>query len=495
MEEWSKRTGVPGRCGIAVDVVLRSGFWHTGRMKRERIKDILADSQAGKAVTVAGWLRTRRDAKGGFSFLELNDGSCLRNLQVIAPDSLPNGQDAIAKLHPGASLRVQGRLVASPGKGQDVELHAEGLHVYGLSDPAAYPLGKQRVSFERLRELAHLRHRTHTFGAVARLRNRLSMAVHAFFQQRGFLYVHTPIITASDCEGAGEMFRVTTLDLNALPHTEAGRVDEHTDFFGRRTGLTVSGQLEGECCACALSDIYTFGPTFRAENSNTRRHLAEFWMIEPEMAFAGLSEDADLAEAFLRHLVQATLGLDGADLDFFRKRIDPDIVDTLTALADARFARMTYDEAIALLAKSGQPFAFPVKWGIDLQSEHERWLTETHCGGPVTVTDYPRSIKAFYMRLNDDGRTVAAMDVLLPKVGEIIGGSQREDRLDVLEARMREAGLDPEVYWWYLDLRRFGTVPHAGFGLGFERIVQFCSGLQNIRDVIPFPRTPKNAEF
>jgi asparaginyl-tRNA synthetase len=464
-------------------------------MERQRIHDILHQGKPGQAATVAGWIRTRRDAKGGFSFLELNDGSGLDNLQVVAEETLPNYRDEILRLHPGASAMIRGELVASPGKEQAVELRAAEVRVFGLSDPTSYPLGKQRVSFERLRELAHLRPRTNTFGAIARLRNALAMAAHEFFQARNFLYVHTPIITGSDCEGAGEMFRVTTLDLERPPRNDQGKIDEHADFFGRRTGLTVSGQLEGECYACALGSIYTFGPTFRAENSNTRRHLAEFWMIEPEMAFADLDDDAALAEDFLRHLFRAALERCADDLDYFRQRIDADVLKTLETLATSAFTRISYSEAIACLQASNEHFEFPVKWGMDLQSEHERWLTEKHCRGPVTVVDYPKEIKAFYMRLNDDDRTVAAMDVLLPKVGEIIGGSQREDRTDLLESRMRSAGLDPDAYAWYGDLRRYGSVPHAGFGLGFERIVQFCSGMQNIRDVIPFPRTPNNAEF
>jgi asparaginyl-tRNA synthetase len=460
-----------------------------------RIRDLLRDGRPGQAATAAGWIRTRRDAKGGFSFLEVNDGSCVDNLQVLADESLPNYRGEILLLHPGASVVACGELVASPGAKQAVELRATEVRVCGLSDPTCYPLGKQRVSFERLREVAHLRPRTATFGAVARLRNLLAMAVHEFFQARDFLLVHTPVITANDCEGAGEMFRVTTLPVGNPPRLPDGQVDEQADFFGCRTGLTVSGQLEGEAYACALGRIYTFGPTFRAENSNTRRHLAEFWMIEPEMAFADLADDADLAEDFLRHLFRAVLERGGEDLDFFRKRIDPELATTLEALAAAPFVRMSYTEAVEALARSGAPFEYPVKWGMDLQSEHERWLTETHCRAPVTVTDYPQEIKAFYMRRNDDGRTVAAMDVLLPRVGEIIGGSQREDRLDLLQERMRAAGISPDALAWYGDLRRFGSVPHAGFGLGFERIVQFCSGMQNIRDAIPFPRTPGHAEF
>jgi asparaginyl-tRNA synthetase len=452
-------------------------------------------SPTDQDIVLAGWVRTRRDSKGGFSFLELNDGSCLANIQVVADSELPNYAAEIQHLFPGASVRVTGTLVASPGQGQSVEVKAGEVRVLGFCDPTEYPIGKQRVSFERLRELAHLRPRTNTFGAVARVRNRLAWATHEFFQQRGFLYVHTPIITASDCEGAGEMFHVTTLDVANPPRDDRGEVDYKADFFGSAANLTVSGQLEGETYACALGDVYTFGPTFRAENSNTRRHLAEFWMIEPEMAFADLSDDADLAEAYLRHLFQDVLANCDEDLAFFNARIEKGLLETLETLADSQFARITYDEAIGILEKADTTFEFPVSWGIDLQSEHERYLTEQVFHGPVTVQNYPKEIKAFYMRLNDDDRTVAAMDVLLPKVGEIIGGSQREERADVLTARIEATGMPLENYWWYRDLRRFGTVPHAGFGLGFERMVQFCTGMQNIRDVIPFPRTPGNAEF
>ena len=464
-------------------------------MHRELINDVLT-GEVDREVTVAGWVRTRRDSKGGFSFIELNDGSCFANLQIVADQALPNYESEITQLHPGGSVRVVGQAVASQGKGQAVEIKATVVEQLGGCDPTQYPLGKQRVSFERLRELAHLRPRTNTFGAIARLRNELSRATHEFFQQRSFLYIHTPIITASDCEGAGEMFQVTTLPLECPPKEETSqRVDYGQDFFGRRTSLTVSGQLEGESYACALGRIYTFGPTFRAENSNTRRHLAEFWMIEPEMAFADLNDDADLAEDYLRHLFRCVLDNCADDLAFFNQRIDKGLTDRLTKLADSTFARITYEEAVRCLEAADVEFEFPVRWGVDLQSEHERYLTEKVFDGPVTVTDYPRDIKAFYMRLNDDERTVAAMDVLLPHVGEIIGGSQREDRFDLLESRIRDSGLDPADYWWYGDLRRFGSVPHAGFGLGFERMVQFCSGMQNIRDVIPFPRTPRNAEF
>jgi asparaginyl-tRNA synthetase len=460
-------------------------------MKRTKVAELLRGEGLGADVKVAGWVRTRRDSKGGFSFLELNDGSCLANLQVIAPASLPNYEGEVVKLHPGASVAVEGALVASEGGGQAVELKARAIRVLGFSEPVSYPLGKQKINFDRLRELPHLRARTNSFGAVARVRHTLAIEVHRFFHDRGFLYVHTPIITASDCEGAGAMFQVTTLDPHALPRKPDGSVDYGQDFFGRRAALTVSGQLEGETYACALGDIYTFGPTFRAENSNTRRHLSEFWMIEPEMAFADLLDDAELAEAFLRHLFQAALRHCGADLRFFDQRVLPGVLARLERLAEAPFGRVTYTEAIRLLESSGKTFEFAPFWGMDMQSEHERYLAEEVFKGPVVVTDYPEKIKAFYMRRNYDGKTVAAMDVLLPEVGEIIGGSQREERLDVLEASMRKVGLNPEDYGQYLDLRRYGSVPHAGFGLGFERLVQFCTGMHNIRDVIPYPRAPR----
>jgi asparaginyl-tRNA synthetase len=464
-------------------------------MRRELIKNILSDGKIGKPAKVAGWVRTRRDSKGGFSFIELNDGSCFKNLQVFADSSLTNYADDVEKLFPGASVAVEGELVESPGKGQRVELRAEKIEVFGFCDPLKYPLGKQRVSFERLREIAHLRPRSNSFGAVARVRNILAEAVHEFFRRRDFIWVHTPIITASDCEGAGEMFQVTTLPLEAVPLDEAGNVDYDHDFFARKAHLTVSGQLNGETYACALGNIYTFGPTFRAENSNTRRHLAEFWMIEPEMAFADLDDDAELAEDFLRFLFKAVLERGIEDLEFFDARIEKGLTAKLAELAEADFARVTYTEAVAKLAESGDEFEFPVKWGMDLQSEHERWLTEKFFKGPVVVTNYPSSIKPFYMKLDEGGETVAAMDVLLPNVGEIIGGSQREDSLERLDARLAESGMSPENYWWYRELREFGSVPHAGFGLGFERIVQFCTGMSNIRDVIPFPRTPRGADF
>ena len=463
-------------------------------MKREFIKTVLNSNELDREVTIAGWVRTRRDSKGGFSFIELNDGSCFGNIQIIADSNLPNYADEIQHLFPGASIRAKGKIVKSQGKGQSKEIQATEIHVFGNCEPTEYPLQKQRISFERLRELAHLRGRTNTFGAIARLRNELSIATHKFFQEQGFYYLHTPIITTNDCEGAGEMFAVSTLDNENLPK-ENGKTDYSKDFFGKRAGLTVSGQLEAEAYACALGNVYTFGPTFRAENSNTRRHLAEFWMVEPEMAFADLADDAQLAQNYIQYLFRHVLEKCGDDLNFFNSRIDKTLLERLTTLADSSFETITYTEAINILTKSDHKFEFPVKWGIDLQSEHERYLTEQAFKTPVTVIDYPKEIKAFYMRINDDNKTVAAMDVLLPQVGELIGGSQREDRLDILENRIREINLDPKDYWWYCDLRRFGSVPHAGFGLGFERMVQFCSGMQNIRDVIPFPRTPNNAEF
>ncbi len=461
------------------------------RMRRKRIKEIFAGWEAGQRVMVAGWVRTRRDSKAGFSFVEVNDGSCMSNLQVIAPQTLANYTAEILNLHPGASVMIEGVLEQSEGSGQAVELKAANIKVFGYAEPLEYPLGKQRISFERLRELPHLRARTNSFGAVARVRHTLALAVHRFFDERGFLYVHTPIITANDCEGAGEMFQVTTLELNDPPRLPDGSVDYAEDFFGKRAYLTVSGQLEGEAYACALGDIYTFGPTFRAENSNTRRHLAEFWMIEPEMAFTDLDGDADLACEFLQYLFHSVLDERMPEIGFFDKRVLPGVAARLERLAEASFVRISYTEAVALLEKSGKAFEFAPHWGMDLQSEHERYLTEEVFQGPVVVTAYPAAIKAFYMRRNDDGKTVAAMDVLLPEVGEIIGGSQREDRPEVLEASMRAAGIDPAAYRQYLDLRRFGGVPHAGFGLGFERMVQFCTGMHNIRDVIPYPRAPR----
>ncbi len=464
-------------------------------MKRELIKNILRKQETGCETTVCGWVRTRRDSKGGFSFIELNDGSCFGNLQIVADAALPNYETEIEELFPGSAVMVKGKVVESPGSGQNVELKAEEITVFGFCEPNDYPLQKQRISFERLREVAHLRCRTNTFGAVMRIRNYLAKATHDFFQDRDFYYLHTPVITANDCEGAGEMFQVTGLEIGNPPRDDKGAVDYGQDFFARKTHLTVSGQLEGETYACGLGKIYTFGPTFRAENSNTRRHLAEFWMIEPEMAFADLDDDAELAGEYLRYLCSGALENCGEDLEFFNKRIDQSLLETLKGVAEKPFRKITYTEAVDILTQAKADFEYPVEWGVALQAEHERYLTEQVFNSPVTVTDYPKAIKAFYMRVNDDGKTVAAMDVLLPKVGEIIGGSQREERLDILEKRFAECGLDAETYWWYLDLRRFGSAPHAGFGLGFERIVQFCTGMHNIRDVIPYPRTPHNAEF
>lgn len=464
-------------------------------MTRELIKHVLRRTDYGATVTVAGWIRTRRDSKGGFSFLELNDGSALSSLQVIAEDALPNYHTEVARLNTGAAIGVVGTLVESPGAGQRVEVNASEITVYGFADPEDYPLQKKRISFERLREIAHLRPRTNTFGAVARVRNALAYATHRFYQERGFLYLHAPMITASDAEGAGDMFRVTTFDPGTVPRGDNGGVDYSRDFFARPTFLTVSGQLAAEAYALAVDRVYTFGPTFRAENSNTRRHLAEFWMIEPEMAFADLNDNADLAEDYIKYLLRYVLEHSEEDLEFLDEWIQEGLTGRLASIVERDFERITYTQAIDVLQQAEADFEFPVVWGSDLQSEHERYLTEVALERPVTVTDYPAEIKAFYMRRNDDDRTVAAMDVLLPGIGEIIGGSQREERLDALVDSIARHGLDPDAYWWYLDLRRFGSAPHAGFGLGFARMVAFTTGMQNVRDVIPFPRTPRNAEF
>jgi asparaginyl-tRNA synthetase len=463
-------------------------------MKKISIAEARTGDAIGQEVVLQGWVRTRRDSKAGFSFLELNDGSCFGNLQVVADKDLENYEDEIRRLSAGCSVSVEGRVRESPGKGQATEVQALRVIVHGWADPEEYPLQKKRHSFEKLREWAHLRPRTNTFGAVARVRNAISNAIHRFFQEAGFLYLNTPIITASDCEGAGELFRVTTLKLEELPK-QAGQIDYSLDFFDRPSYLTVSGQLEAEIYATALGKVYTFGPTFRAENSNTSRHLAEFWMVEPEMAFYELTDNMDLAEQFLKRIFRDVLEQCDEDLQFFNQRIDKTVLATLEAMADAQFERLSYSEAVKLLEESGESFEFPIGWGQDLQSEHERYLTEKKLQKPVILFDYPSSIKPFYMRVNDDERTVRAMDVLVPKVGEIVGGSQREERLDVLERRMVDQDLNPADYWWYLDLRRYGTVPHSGFGLGLERLVQFVTGMANIRDVIPFPRTPGNAEF
>jgi asparaginyl-tRNA synthetase len=448
----------------------------------------------GRQARVHGWVRTRRDSKGGFSFLELNDGSCVSNLQVIADGNLSNYESEIKHLCAGCSVTVEGEIKESAGKGQATELLATRVVVHGWADPEAYPLQKKRHSFEKLREWAHLRPRTNTFGAVARVRNRVCCSIHKFFQEEGFLLIHTPIITASDCEGAGSMFHVTTLDIDRPPRNN-GKVDYAADFFSKPAYLTVSGQLEAEVYALAMGKVYTFGPTFRADNSNTSRHLSEFWMVEPEMAFCDLADAMDLAERFLKRLCHDVLQQCAEDMQFFNEHVDSTAIATLENIITSDFVRLPYSDAVALLETSGQSFEFPVTWGRDLQSEHERYLTEKQFHRPVIVYDYPCDIKPFYMRVNDDGQTVRAMDVLAPKVGEIIGGSQREERLDVLVKRMREQGLNTDEYWWYLDLRRFGTVPHSGFGLGLERVLQFMTGMANIRDVIPFPRTPGNAEF
>jgi asparaginyl-tRNA synthetase len=452
----------------------------------------------GTSLTVKGWVRSRRDSKadGGLSFITVHDGTCQHPIQIVARCGLSNYESEVVRLSTGCAVEVDGTLVASQGSGQAVEVAAAAIRVVGwVDDPDTYPISAKRHSFEYLREVAHLRARTNTFGAVARVRHTLAVAIHRFFDERDFYYVHTPIITASDCEGAGQMFRVSTLDLMNLPRTETGAVDFGQDFFGKEARLTVSGQLNVETYCCALTRVYTFGPTFRAENSNTSRHLSEFWMIEPEIAFADLSDNAQLAEDMLKYLFDDLLTRRSDDMAFFDLRIEKGVVDRLKHVVETPFRRLSYTEAVEILKKSGRTFEFPVEWGTDLQSEHERFLTEEHFRQPVILTDYPKEIKAFYMRLNDDGKTVGAMDVLMPKIGEIIGGSQREERLEVLDRRIDEMGLRKPDYWWYRDLRRFGTVPHAGFGLGFERLVQFCTGMTNIRDVIPFPRAPRQAEF
>lgn len=469
--------------------------------KRTKIKEILAipleqltGQEGEKEFVVMGWVRTRRDSKAGFSFLEINDGSSLANLQVIAESTLPNYETEILRLTTGCSVKVKGALVPSPGKGQNVELRAKGIEVIGWASPDNYPLQKKRHSFEFLRTIAHLRPRTNTFGAVARVRNALSYAIHTFFQERGFFYVHTPIITGSDCEGAGRMFKVTTLDLDSVPRRD-GQVDYSRDFFGQPANLTVSGQLEIEAYALALGDVYTFGPTFRAEDSHTSRHLSEFWMVEPEMAFCDLDGDVELAQELLTFVLRWVLERCKEDLEFFEKWIQNGLIQTLEDVASKGFERLTYTEAIEILSGAPKEFEFPVKWGADIQSEHERYLCEEVFKRPVVITDYPKAIKPFYMKLNPDQETVRAMDLLVPGIGEIIGGSEREDRYEVLSGRMEESGLNPDDYWWYLELRKFGSAPHAGFGLGFERLVQFVTGMRNIRDVIPFPRTPGNIEF
>jgi len=460
-----------------------------------------ADILAGRApqdtpVILRGWVRTRRDSKAGISFLHVSDGSGFHPVQVVAPNTLPNYAEEVLRLTAGCSVEATGMIVPSPAKGQPFEMQASAVRVIGwVDDPDSYPIQPKPHTFEFLREVAHLRPRTNVIGAVTRVRHTVAHSIHRFFHDNGFVWVNTPIITASDAEGAGALFRVSTLDLANPPRTPEGGIDFAQDFFGRETFLTVSGQLNVEAYCLALSKVYTFGPTFRAENSNTSRHLAEFWMIEPEIAFATLADDATLAEALLKHIFRTVLNERGDDMAFFEERIEKGVIAKLQGIVDSEFVRMDYTQAIGILEKAKEKFEFPVKWGIDLQSEHERYLSEKHVGKPVILMNYPREIKAFYMRLNDDGKTVAAMDVLAPGIGEIIGGSQREDRLEVLDARMDEAGLDKEHYSWYRDLRRYGSVPHAGFGLGFERTIIYATGMANIRDVIPFPRTPGHAAF
>ncbi|MBD1398887.1 asparagine--tRNA ligase [Pontibacter sp. JH31] len=479
-------------------------------MQRTKVKELLTGAEVGKEVLLKGWVRTKRGNKF-VNFIAVNDGSTIQNLQVVA-DAEKFGEEALKDVTTGAAVAIMGELVASQGKGQAFEVVANTIEVLGKADPETYPLQKKAHSLEFLREIAHLRFRTNTFGAVFRVRNTLAFAVHKFFNEKGFVYMHTPIITASDAEGAGEMFHVTNFDLDNLPRTEDGKINYEEDFFGKATNLTVSGQLEGELAAMAFSDIYTFGPTFRAENSNTARHLAEFWMIEPEMAFHDLKMNADLAEEFIKYIIRYALEQNREDIEFLGQRLveedkakpqnerqEMTLLEKLEFVVNNDFERVTYTEAVDILMNSPaykkKKFQYEVSWGIDLQSEHERYLVEKHFKKPVIVTDYPKDIKAFYMRLNDDGKTVAAMDILAPGIGEIVGGSQREERMEILVERMKAVGIEEEDLWWYLDTRRFGGCPHAGFGLGFERMVQFVTGMGNIRDVIPFPRTPKNAEF
>lgn len=461
-------------------------------LKRTKIAALLSSDRTLPEVLLKGWVKTRRDAKG-FSFIEINDGSCLKNIQVIAADNLPNYEE-IKKLTTGSSVAVTGALVESQGGNQKYEIKAATVDIYDIADDT-YPLQKKKHTDEYLRTIAHLRPRTNKYGAAFRIRSELSFAVHKFFHERGFRYVHTPIITASDCEGAGEMFQVTTLDLNNPPRTADGKVDYSQDFFGKEARLTVSGQLNGEMYAMGLGDIYTFGPTFRAENSNTTRHAAEFWMIEPEMAFADIHDDMDLAEDMVRYCVKHIMENCSEDLELFEKFVAPGLKETLETIVHNDFARITYSEAIEIMQKSGKVFEYKPEYGVDMQTEHERFLAEEHFKRPVIVRDYPKEIKAFYMRMNDDGKTVAAMDVLVPGIGELIGGSQREERYDVLVRRIEETGMKEEDYSWYLDSRRYGSVPHAGFGLGFERMMLLVTGIGNIRDVLPFPRTPKSVNF
>jgi asparaginyl-tRNA synthetase len=463
-------------------------------MVTRRVADILKNGQPDEPVTIKGWVRTKRELKG-FSFVEVNDGSSLASLQAVLDANLPDYESILKRLGTGASVEIDGVLTESPGKGQKIEMKAAAVTVYGEADPETYPLQKKRHSFEFLRTISHLRSRTNTLGAVFRVRNACATAIHQFFQEKGFLWIHSPIITASDCEGAGELFTVTNLDLNNLPKNDQGKVDYSQDFFGKPAYLTVSGQLQAEVMAMAFQNVYTFGPTFRAENSNTSRHLAEFWMVEPEMAFCDLEGDQNLAEEFLKYIFKYVLDNCADDMEFFNNWVDKSLLATADNIINNEFERVTYTEVVSLLEKAAKKFEFPVEWGIDLQSEHERYLAEELFKKPVIVTNYPKDIKAFYMRLDADEKTVSAMDVLAPGIGEIIGGSQREERLDILERRIQEMNIEADDIWWYLDLRRYGTVPHAGFGLGFERLVQFMTGMTNIRDVIPFPRTPLSADF
>jgi asparaginyl-tRNA synthetase len=466
-------------------------------MSVNSITDVLAGKYpVNEAISVSGWIRTRRDSKAGISFLAIHDGSCFDAIQAIVPNDLSNYQADVLKLTTGCSVKIGGILVESPGKGQSYEIQATSVEVLGfVEDPDTYPMAAKRHSIEFLREQAHLRARTNIGGAVTRVRNCLAQAVHRFLHQKGYFWISTPLITGSDCEGAGEMFRVSTLDMENLPRTDKGDVDYSQDFFGKETFLTVSGQLNVETYCNALSKVYTFGPTFRAENSNTSRHLAEFWMVEPEIAFADLSDAADLAEEMLKYVFKAVLAERADDMAFFQQRVDKTVLDRLNSVINTDFVRLDYTDAITILENCEQKFENPVSWGVDLNSEHERYLAEEHFNGPVVLQNYPKDIKSFYMRLNDDGKTVAAMDILAPGIGEIIGGSQREERLEVLDARLAEMNLDVADYSWYRDLRRYGTVPHSGFGLGFERLVAYATGMQNVRDVIPFPRTPNNAAF
>ena len=461
-------------------------------IKRKRVAQLLSETP-GVEVLAKGWVRTKRGNKN-VAFIALNDGSTVNNIQVVC-DAAVISEEVLKGITTGACIVVKGDLVESMGKGQSVEIQAKEIEIYGTADAETYPLQKKGHSMEFLREIAHLRPRTNTFGCVLRIRHAMAFAIHKYFNDRGFCYLHTPLITASDCEGAGAMFQVTTMDLNNIPKTENGEVDFSNDFFGKQTALTVSGQLEGELGAMALGQIYTFGPTFRAENSNTPRHLAEFWMVEPEMAFYEIQDNMDLAEDFIKYCVKYALENCMDDLKFLNDMFDKELISRLESVINTEFVRLTYTEGVDILLKSGEKFEFPVAWGIDLQSEHERYLVEKHFKKPVILTDYPKDIKAFYMKQNDDGKTVRAMDVLFPKIGEIIGGSQREESFEKLQARIDELGMDTTNLWWYMDTRRFGTAPHSGFGLGFERLLLFVTGMQNIRDVIPFPRTPKSAEF